>query len=91
MQWLELTDYKRLYIVLQAKSSKLNKGAQDIQSPEDVALEMATALDAEVDDECPLPRLPFLTHVFATEVPHMRYQRIVTLANEDHLCVAVGP
>ena len=42
-------------------------------------------MDKDLDDDVPLPRLPFLTEVFPTGVPHMRYQRIVTLANGNQV------
>ena len=85
VQWLDLTNYERRYMVLPAKPSNGKEGAQDIRSAEDLAVELAAASDTKLDSECVLRRLPFLTHVFATGVPHLRYQRIATLANKDHL------
>ena len=85
VQWLDLTDHEKLYIVLQAKPNKGKEGIQDIKSPEDLAVELAAAMDKDLDDDVPLPRPPFLIEVFPTGVPHMRYQRIVTLANENQV------
>ena len=84
-QWLDLTDHEKLYIILQAKPNKGNEGIQDIKSSEDLAVELAAAMDKDLDDEVSLPRPPFLTEVFPTGVPHMRYRRIVTLANENQV------
>ena len=85
VQCLDLTDHEKLYLVLQAKPNKGKEGIQDIRSPEDLAVKLAAAMDKDLDDDVPLPRPPFLTEVFPTGVPHMRYRRIVTLANENQL------
>ena len=45
VQWLDLTDHEKLYIILQAKPSKGKEGIQDIKSPEDLAVELAAAMD----------------------------------------------
>ena len=66
VQWLDLTDHEKLYIVLQAKPNKGKEGIQDIKSPEDLAVELAAAMDKDWDDGVPLPRPPFLTQVFPT-------------------------
>ena len=71
--------------MLQAKPNKRKEGIQDIKSPEDLAIELAAAMDKDLDYDVPLPRPPFLTEVFPTGVPHMRYHRIVTLANENQV------
>ena len=42
-------------------------------------------MDKDLDDDVPLPRPPFLIELFPTGVPHMRYQRIVTLPNENQV------
>ena len=82
VQWLDLTDHEKLYIILQAKPNKGKEGIQDIKSPEDLAVELVAAMDKDLDDEVPLPRPLFLKELFPT---HMRYQRIVTLANENQV------
>ena len=73
VQWLDLTDHEKLYIILQAKPNKGKEGIQDIKTPEDLAVELAAAMDKDLDDDVPLPRPPFLTEVFPRGVPHMRY------------------
>ena len=85
VQWLDLTDHEKLYIVLQAKPNKGKEGIQDIKSAEDLAVELAASMGKDKEDDVPLPRPPFLTEVFPTGMPHMWYQRIVTLANENQV------
>ena len=43
------------------------------------------SLDEELVGEEELPRCPYLKHLFPTGVPHLKYQRLVIVADENQI------
>ena len=82
-QWISLADPEQVFVLLQAKPRKGGGKNTAVQGPEDLSLELAATLDEELVDEEDLPRGPHLQHIFLTGVPHLKYQRLVTLADES--------
>ena len=70
-------------MLLQAKPGKGGGTNTAVQGPKDLSLQVAATLDEELADVDDLPRGPHLQHIFPTGVPHLKYQRLVTLADES--------
>ena len=84
-QWISLADPEQVFVVLQAKPGKGGGKNTAVQGPEDLSLELAATLDEELVDEEDLPRGPHLQHIFSNGVPHLKYHRLVTLADESQI------
>ena len=82
-QWIDLSNPAAIFIPLQAKLGKGGGGTASIRGPEDLSYEIAASLDEEISDDIDFPRGPHLEHIFPTRVPHLCYQRLVTLHGED--------
>ena len=84
-QWISLADPEQVFVLLQAKPGKGVGKNTAVQGPEHLSLELVATLDEELVDEDHLPRGPHLQHIFPTGVPHLKYQRLVTLADESQI------
>ena len=84
-QCISLADLEQIFVLLQAKPGKGGGTCTAVQGPEDLSLELAATLDEELAHEDDLPRGPHLQHIFPTGVPHLRYQRLVALADESQI------
>ena len=74
-----------MFVLLQAKPGKGGGSNTAVYGPEDLALELAATLDEELVEEEELPGGPYLQYLFPTGVPHLKYQRLVTVADENQI------
>ena len=76
-QHIELTHHQEIYVVLQAKA-KQGETLSLIEGPDD----LETQLGVSLVDECEMATNRLLMHIpdiFPQGVPHIRYQRLVTI------------
>ena len=77
VQFIDLTSQEDIFVILQAKASKKATTHSAVTCPLDLMSEITASLDCDM----PLQSFePFAPHVFPQTVPHIRYQRLVTLA-----------
>ena len=86
MQWTSLANPEKVFVLLQAKPGKGGGGSNTaVQGPESLALKLATSVDEEMVQEEELSQDPCLQHLFPIGVLHLKYRRLVTVADDNQI------